>query len=445
MKNLTKIAFSTVAILFVALICSCTSDWPQFRGPGNTMVVKTKNLPHEWAADHNVRWSAPVDGDGWSSPVVIGDRVFLSSAVLVEKITTPQPQEGDTTTVVEDRGDLDDIYRWEVICLDLETGDQLWKKTAREGNPRVRKHRAHNYAGESPVSDGKKLYVYFGMTGLFCYDLEGNLIWEKDLGAFETLRNWGTGSSPVVYRDLLYVQVDNEQSSFLVALDTRDGKEVWKIGRDEGTSYSTPVIWKNRKRAELVTGGKKARSYDPLTGELLWELGMKGHYNIPSAVYDMDHIYLGNAGYRDTPATFFAVNTGAEGDITPAEGDTVSEGVLWSLQDAPLGNPTPLLYDGLLYMVSTRGGNITCLEAATGAVVYQEKVEKVGACWASPWLYEERIFYTDEKGVTRVFRAGREFELLHENRLDDRFWSSMAAGGDAWILKGTEKIYCIGY
>ena len=283
------------------------------------------------------------------------------------------------------------------------------------------------------------------MTGIFCYDLDGNLLWEKDLGAFETLRNWGTGSSPALFRDLLFVQVDNEEASFLVALDSRNGQEVWKVNREEGTSYSTPVIWKNSQRTELVTLGKRARSYDPLTGDLLWELEMKGHYTIPSPAFDMDHIYLGNTGFRDTPGTFFAVKAGVDGDITPEEGGGTSDGVIWSLMDAPLGNPSPLLLDGLLYMISSRGGNITCIDAGTGEQIYREKVESVGACWASPWAYEDRIFFMDEKGVTRVFRAGSDFELLGENSLDDKFWSSVAVGGDAWIFKGIEKVYCIGH
>jgi outer membrane protein assembly factor BamB len=328
--------------------------------------------------------------------------------------------------------------------VDIESGKELWKQVGHEGSPRIKKHARTNYASETPVTDGKRIYVYFGMTGLYCYDMDGALLWEKDLGAFETQRGWGTGSSPVLYKDKLYVVVDNEQQSFLVALDAASGDEIWKVDRDELTNYGTPFIWKNSVRTELVTGGKKARAYDPATGELIWELQMDGYYNIASPAADRNLLYMGNAGYGDVPGTFFAIKAGAEGDITPDSVSLSSDGVAWFNQDAAfLANPSPLLCNGLIYMVAGRGGQITCLEAETGEVVYQEKVENVAACWASPWLNEDKIFFMDEKGVTQVIKAGREFEHLHENSLDDRFWASVAVAGDAYLFKGDKKLYCI--
>jgi outer membrane protein assembly factor BamB len=329
--------------------------------------------------------------------------------------------------------------------MDLQTGEILWKQVAKEGSPRSKKHRATNYASETPVTNGKRLYAYFGMTGLYCYDLEGTLIWEKDLGAFKTFNGWGTGSSPVLYKDRLFVQVDNEESSFLLALDAETGEEIWKKEREEKTNYSTPIIWKNSVRTELVTGGKTARSYDPVTGELIWELKIAGHDNIPSAVADQDQLYLGNTRYRNTPGTLFCIRAGAEGDITPAEGETTSEGVVWSNPDAPTANSSPLLYKGLLYLISGRGGELTCINASTGEQIYKEKIENVSACWASPWAHQDKVFFTDEKGVTQVLKAGRTYEWLHQNVLDDKFWASVAASGDAYLMKGTEQIYCIAY
>jgi outer membrane protein assembly factor BamB len=286
--------------------------------------------------------------------------------------------------------------------------------------------------------------VYFGMKGVYCLSLKGELLWEKDLGAYPTQNDWGTGSSPVVRKELLYVQVDNEEQSFLVALDKETGDEVWRADREEGTNYSTPYLWKSRDRTELVTGGKTARSYDPETGELLWKLRMDGHYNIPSPVGDRDYLYMGNPGRGETPGTLCCVRAGATGDITPAEGETSSSGVVWYNPDAPAANPSPLLYEGLLYLVSSRGGEVTCFNAFSGEQVYREKIEGVAACWASPWVHRGKIFFTDEKGVTRVFRAGRHFELLEENSLDDKFWSSVAVAGSDYIFKGSKKLYCIG-
>ncbi len=192
-----------VTILLSALILSsCTTNWPQFRGPENNMIATAKNLPVEWGEDQNIRWSVEVEGDSWTSPVVWGNKVFVASSLPVKVAAAPERKDGDPPAE-GDQSFKSELYRWEVTCVDLETGEILWKQVAREGNPRVKKHRAHNYAAETPVTDGKRLYVYFGMTGLYCYDLDGVLIWKKDLGAYKTLYDWGTGSSPVVFKDML--------------------------------------------------------------------------------------------------------------------------------------------------------------------------------------------------------------------------------------------------
>lgn len=449
---------TAVILLSGIALSSCTSNnWPQFRGPDSNMVAKNTNLPDQWGEDTNVRWTYEMDGEGWSSPVVWGDKVFVTSVFPVkvspppERQAPPPPPAGGAAgqgqappPPAEDNSYLEDVYRWQVACVDLETGEELWKQVAFEGNPRTKKHPATNYAGESPVTDGQRLYVYFGMTGLFCYDLEGVLLWKKDLGAYQTLNGWGTGSSPVVHGGVLYVQVDNEQNSFLVAMNSENGEEIWKMARDEKTNYSTPVVWKNSVRTELVTGGKSARGYDPKTGDVLWELAMAGFYNIPSGVVDGDLLIIGNAGFRDTPSTLFAVKAGAEGDITPADGESTGQWVAWSSLDAPTANPSPLIYNGLLYLLGSRGGELSCYEVATGEFIYKEKVENVGACWASPWANNEKIFFYDEKGVTSVVKAGKTFEMLHQNSLEDKFWASVAASKDAWLIKGVEKLYCIG-
>ncbi len=434
--------FIIIATMIIMNACSdsASKSWTQFRGPDANMNVSGENLPTEWGEELNVAWTFDVEGEGWASPVVWGNQVFVASVVPV-KINKPGEGEGE-----EDNQDLylKDMYRWELSCVDIESGKELWKQVAHEGSPRIKKHARTNYASETPVTDGKRIFVYYGMTGLYCYDMDGALLWEKDLGAFETLRGWGTGSSPVLYKDKLFVKVDNEENSYLVALDASTGEEAWKVDRDEKTNYGTPFIWKNSVRTELVTGGKKARAYDPATGELIWELQMDGHYNIPSPAADLDHLFMGNSGYRDVPGTFFAIKAGAEGDITPDSGQHTSAGVAWSNPDAAfLGSPSPLLYNGLIYIVASRGGQITCLEAETGEIVYQEKVEKVAACWASPLLNVDKIYFMDEKGVTQVIKAGREFEHLHENSLDDRFWASVAVAGDAYLFKGDKKLYCI--
>ena len=446
-KNRNSVALVCLVLVLMIILGSCTfssdsENWPQFRGPDANMVVAGAYLPIEWSEELNVAWTYDVEGDGWASPVVWGNRVFVASTVAV-KIN--KPGEGDEASEQENQDlYLQDVYRWELSCVDIDSGKELWKQVAHEGSPRIKKHARTNYASETPVTDGERIFVYFGMTGLYCYDMDGALLWEKDLGAFETQRGWGTGSSPLLYKDKLYVIVDNEQQSFLLALDAASGDEIWKVERDEKTNYGTPFIWKNSVRTELVTGGQKARAYDPASGELIWEVQMDGHYNIPSPTADRNLLFMGNAGYRDVTGTFFAIKAGSEGDITPDSGSLSSDGVAWFNPDATfLANPSPLLYEGLIYFVSSRGGEISCLEAETGEIIYKEKIEKVAACWASPWLNQDKIFFMDEKGVTRAFKTGREFELLHENSLDDRFWASVAVAGDAYLFKGDKKLYCI--
>lgn len=476
---------ATLSLLMATLLlysCSQKQNWPQFLGPDNTMIVNAKNLPEEWGNDMNVKWTTDLEGAGWSSPVIWGNRIIIICAVP-EKVNPapergpgqgpppggqapppgqapqsgqmPQPgqafQPGQAPQGVQfpPRQDIPDtsfrreIYRWEVQCFDLGTGKQLWKQVAYHGAPRAGKNPGSTYACETPVTDGKRIFAYFGMHGLYCYDMDGKLLWQKDFGSYYTQRGWGTGSSPVLYNNILYILNDNEENSFLAALDALTGEELWKVSRDEKTTYSTPYIWRNSVRTELVTTGKTARSYDPATGRLLWQLNMGGEQAIPLPTGDKDHVYLGNRGGREAVGVYFAVKAGASGDITPAEGKTESSGVVWMNSGADVGNATPLLYKGLIYVFGARG-EITCLNSLTGEEIYKTRLQGAGAIWASPWAYNDKIWFYNESGVTRAFKAGETYELISENKLDDRFWASVAVTGNNYIFRGVEKLWCIG-
>jgi outer membrane protein assembly factor BamB len=432
-------------------------------------VTSKIKLPTEWGVDKNIKWTYDFEGVSWSSPIISGDKVIISTSVSEKSVsglgqgfftprTQPAPQDSANTQQQqqqqpppppsqqeeeEDKKFLEDIFRWEVSCIDIKTGELIWKQVAHKGNPRIKTHVGNTYASETPVTDGKRIYVYFGMLGLYCYDMDGQLLWEKDLGSFETLNGWGAGSSPVVRDNKVFIQIDNEINSFVIALDASTGEEKWQVEREEKTSYSTPIIWKNKIRTELITTGKTARSYNPVTGEYFWELDLGGEMSIPSAVGDADLLYLGNAGGRDTKGNLFAVKAGAGGNITPKEGELTSEGVQWSIQDAGTGNPSPLLYKGLIYVLESRGGKINCYDAETGETVYDEKINKVSACWASPWAYDDKIYFIDDSGVTNVFKAGRQFEVLSQHVLDDKFWASPAITKKTYIFKGADQLYCI--
>jgi len=488
--------FVFVTVVFVLFFSSCSQNqnWPQFRGPEGNMITGSRDLPEEWGDGTNVKWVYELSGTGWSSPIVWDGKVFIAST-FPEKIAPvtehspmppeedslqagsnpPQPGQGERQSSREnppaqggqdmgprpgqnvqpgqgpggpspednDTSYKNEVYRWELTCLDLNTGKELWKQDAFRGNPKVTKQPMNTYASETPVTDGKRVYVYFGMTGLFCFDMDGKPQWQKDLGAYNTQGGWGTGSSPVIYKDILYIQVDNEVNSFLVALDAATGEEKWRVMRDEKTNYSTPYIWKNKVSTELVALGKTACSYDPGTGTVLWELRIGGEQTIPSPVGDDAHLYLGNAGGDMAKGDLFSVKAGAEGDITPKEGEETSSGVEWTLPDAGLANASPLLYKGFIYIIGGRG-EILCLDAVKGVQVYKEKASGAGAVWASPWAYNDKISFLDENGVTHSFKAGEKYELFSENKLDDRFWASVAASGDSYVFKGAKKLYCIG-
>ena len=426
------------------------------------MVATGQNLPAEWGKDTNVLWTYDFEGQSWSSPVIWGDKVFISSAVGVkakpigvfEPREEPRPEEADTSGAGRERPQgppppdtsyLEEIYRWEVTCLDLNTGDVVWKEVAYEGSPRTGINRGgSSYANETPVTDGKRVYVYFSTIGMFCFDMDGKLLWQKDLGAYKTLNEWGTGSSPIVYQDIVYQQVDNEESSFIVALDASNGEQVWKAERDEKTTYSTPVIWKNRIRTELVTSGKIARSYDLKTGKVLWQMKLGGEMCIPSPVPAGDSIYLSNAGGRENPGYLCMVKAGAEGDITPDPGTVANDWIQWGNPQAGTGNPTPLVYNGYVYILAGRGGEVTCFNAHNGRQVYKEKTGRATGCWASPWAAGDNIGFIDERGLTTFIKAGATFEVVAQNKLDDRVWASPAMAADKYVFKGAEKLYCVG-
>jgi outer membrane protein assembly factor BamB len=441
----TKLFPAFLLVLISVIIYSfslATSGWPQFRGMDNNMIAPGTSYPTEWNDSLNVKWTYNLDGESWSSPIVSGDKIFFTSVFLEKAAPAVEQVSGDQKKKDEDSY-TKEVYRWELTCLDSKSGKELWKQVAYHGSPKIKKHSRSTYACETPVADNNRVYAYFGMTGVFCYDLNGKPLWQKDLGVYKTRNDWGTGSSPVIYQDKLFIQVDNEEQSFLVALDAATGAEKWRVNRDEKTNYSTPVIWKNQFQTELVTVGRTVRAYNPETGALIWELKIDGQMAVSSPVYDSNHIYLGRSGENSKPGVFFSIKAGAEGDITPKDSALVSSGVEWTLREAGIANASPLLYDGLLYLVGGRSGELSCVEASSGALIYKQKIEKVGACWASPWTFDDKIYFYDEKGITQVVQAGKEFKLLSQNTLDDKFWASVAFTGDAYILKGVKKIYCI--
>ncbi len=419
-----------IILCLAALIGATTAqadNWPKFRGPSGNCLTEETNLPADWSAAENVAWKASIPGRGWACPVVWGKSVFIATAV-----------------------EADGVYRWELYCLDVATGGVSWKQVCREGEPRTPTHGVNTYASETPVTDGERVYAYFGMHGVYCYDFNGTPVWEKDLGAFPMMNGWGTSSSPVLHDGLLLLQIDNEEQSFIVALDAETGDERWRADRDEITSWSTPLIWTNSLRTELVAGGQIVTSYDPATGDVLWTLGMAGGRSSasPTAVGDM--LYVANEertrpGRSDEGGGVLrAVKAGGSGDITPAEGETTGEFVAWSTPHCGVQMSSPLVYGGWIYILDRQGAELNCYNATTGEPAYVDMdVPDAKRFWASPWGYDGKVFAMDEDGLTHVIEPGDTLNVIDTNALGDTVWSTPAISNGALFIRGVDGVYCI--
>jgi outer membrane protein assembly factor BamB len=446
-----------------------SADWPQFRGPNGSATTAETGLPLEWGAGKNVAWKAEVPGYGWSSPVIWGDKVFVTTAVSDKQQKPSGGFGGPGGGPGGGRGGFgrgmrppDEVYKWRVLCLSATDGKVIRQQTAAEHKPAIPKHGSNTYATETPATDGERVYAYFGMTGVFCYDLSGKLLWKKDLGSYAMAMGNGTGSSPALDDGRLFIQCDNEEKSFLVALDAKTGAELWRAPRTERTGWSTPLVWKTRGRTEVVCiGTPRARSYDAATGKPLWELGgMTGQCKASPAA-DGDLLYVGTGGGPGGfagPGGFggrrggfggdsgsrplVAVKAGAAGDITLKAGARSNDGVAWSLPNAGPATPSPLVYDGYLYVLEERGGFLSCYDARTGKQVYKERLPGARGFSSSPLAGDGKIYCLDDGGTTHVIKTGPEFRVLGKNAVEGMTWSSAAAAGGAIYLRTVDAVYC---
>jgi outer membrane protein assembly factor BamB len=467
-----RLLLGVSACLLALPVTGLSENWPGFRGPGGTGLPGEAKLPTEWSADKNVRWKVEIPGVAWSSPIIWGDKVFVTTAVT-EKQTKPNAAGafgrpggarpgGGGGGFGGNRKPPDVNYRWELYCLERSTGKVLWKQLATERRPPIPTHRTNTYASETPVTDGERVYAYFGMVGLFCFDMSGKLVWKKDFEAYPMMAGWGTGASPVLDGDRLFVQCDNESKSFLAAFDKKNGEQLWRVERDEKSSWATPYLWRNQKRTELVAGGsRKVRAYDPATGKVLWEMGGLGGRCAASPVGDSELLFFGTGGGgRFGPrggaggggdaegmggsSGLFAVRAGASGDITLKEGATSNDGVAWSRAKSGPSMASPVLYKSYLYVLEQRGGMLSCYEAKTGKPAYsKERIAGARGFTASPWAGDGKVYCLDDAGQTFVIQAGPEFKVLGKNAIDEMFWSTPAAADGDFFLRGVDHLFCI--
>ncbi len=414
-------------------------NWPQFRGNAGATAPDNPNLPERWSGKDNVVWSIKIEGRGWSCPVVWGNKVFVTSFV---NTNTAKPRKGLYITDLQGKKAKGET-RWLVHCFDFKTGKQLWKRTAYKGNAKTPIHIKNTYASETPITDGKRVYAYFGNLGLFCFDTNGKKLWEKRFQAYPMKSGWGTGSSPTLHKGKIYIVNDNEKNSFLVAIDAKTGDELWRTSRDEKSNWSTPYIWENSLRTEIVTSGSgKARSYD-LDGNLLWELGGMSIITIPTPSAANGLLYL-SSGYVLWPRRpVYAIKPGAKGDISLKGTSTKSKYIEWTQRTAASYHPSPVVYKGYIYVLLDRGF-LSCYDAKTGKAMYEKKRLPARAFTSSPWAYNDCIFCLNEDGETFVIKAGPKFEGVARNSLDGQMTlSTPAIANDSLLIRTNTKLYRI--
>lgn len=435
------------SIIFAAVMITgtCFADdgnWPAFRGAEARGVSERDDLPIKWSTTENVKWRAAIPGRGWSSPVTWGNRIYLTTVISHGKEEEAKKGlyfGGDRSKPPQADHD------WKVLALDLESGITVWEKTVDQGPPLHSLHIKNSYATETPITDGERIYAMFGNRGLYCLDLDGNVLWTKPLKPFKTRLGWGTASSPMFYEGRLYVVMDNEEFSSLLCLDAKTGDEIWSVPRDEKSNWSTPYLWKNSERTEIITAGtKRMRGYD-LEGKELWELG-GGSANTCGTPYAVNDLLYVTSGYiLDKKKPIFAVRPGGLGDITPAT-ETVKNHkyVAWVQRQLAPYVPSTIVYKDQLYVLFDQGFFVS-MSAETGKPIYgKQRLPNGTAFTSSPWAYRDKLFCLSEEGKTAVITAGRKFKVEHVNELaeDDMCMATPALAGNKLLIRTTARLYC---
>jgi outer membrane protein assembly factor BamB len=512
---------------------SDTQNWPQWRGPLGTGAAPSANPPSEWSETKNVRWKVKIPGEGSSTPIIWGNRVFVETAIPTgkkvdsaatktqetAKSDSPPPQssgrlvdrfdvnkDGKISRAEVPEGSLRDIfdrmverykldpakvytreelekamggaesepaakaqnpqrpgdgqrrpgggpggpggpggmrgakptelYQFALLCLDRQTGKVIWQQTACEELPHEGHHPTGSFAASSPVTDGKHIYAYFGSRGLYCYDMDGTLVWKKDFGDMRIANGFGEGSSPALAGAAIIVQWDNEGDSFIIALDKATGETLWKKPREERTSWSTPLLVEHDGRSQIVTAAtRKVRSYDLGSGDIIWECAGLGPNTIPSPVASDGMVYAMSGFQRNA---LLAIRLGAQGDLTE------SKSVVWKLNKGTPYVPSPLLYEDRLYFFAGTNPVLSCYDAKSGtALVETIRLDGMQGVYASPVGAGGRVYLVSREGVTLVIKRSDKFEKLATNRLDERFDASPAIAGNEIYLRGHEYLYCI--
>ena len=474
--------FAAVTLLAGEFEEQRASNWHQWRGPNADGIAPEGSPPTEWSETKNVKWKVPVPGRGSASPIVWGDRIFILTAVKTDRTArVPTPKLPKSAGAVQlsafEQGDPSDrpvslalaqanppanetnrerpgfggggrrgggfnieapnnFYQFNVLCIDRNTGETIWQRTACEVVPHEGHHQTGSFASASPFTDGKLLYASFGSRGIYCYDLDGNLKWNKDLGDLRMRNSFGEGASPALFEDTLVQICDQEEGSFVVALDAQTGEEKWRKPRDEVSTWGTPLIVEAAGRTQVITSGtNRVRSYDLRNGELIWECGGLGSNPIACPVV-VDGLAIAMTGHHD-PAGI-AVPLDSTGDIT----DTKK--VAWRIEGSTPYVPSPLVYGDTIYFTKSRNAILSSVDAKTGSyIISQERLPDISSIYASPVAADGRIYIPSREGTTLVIKHGKELEVIATNKLDETIDASPAIVGKDLIVRTEGHLYCI--
>ena len=408
-------------------------DWSNFRGPEGTGVAPDSNPPTQWSEEKNIRWKVQVPGFSHASPIVLGDRIYLMTA-----IDTGKEAESTALEAYDARSKPlpTSIHQYRILALERRNGDVAWDTLVKEVVPHEGGHRSNSLVSSSPVTDGEHIYANFGSHGLYCLSLDGEIEWSVDLGKMRTRYQYGEGSSPTVHGDRLIVNCDQEGDSFIATFNKHTGEELWRRSRDEATTWGTPIVATVEGRPQIVINGFRAsRGYDLQEGELLWTLPGLTELCIPTPIHAGGVVYL-MTGYPESALQVVRL-AGSKGDLTD------SENVLWSHSRNASYVSSPVLYGNHLYFIRLVNGVLSCLDARTGEVQYEGQRLGVRTVISSLVAASDRLYVTSQAGVTKVIKVGPSFEELASNELEDTFNSSPAIAGDEIYLRGGEFLYCI--
>ena len=463
--------FSLSALAWVAEpAADAEKNWPQWRGPFMTGEARFGNPPVEWSESKNVRWKIEIPGKGSSSPIIWGDRIFISTAVPTEKPGAAKEEKQEEEASPVDISRLPErirrrlegmtpeqqqqalqrmrrrgprgiqpelVHQFVLFALNRADGKVLWKRVVSEELPHEGTHQTGTWASNSPVTDGEQVCAYFGSRGIHCFDMNGELLWKKDLGDMRKRLTFGEGASPALHGDRLIINWDHEGQSFIIAFDKKTGKEIWRTPREEITSWATPVVVESQGARQIVTNAtQRVRSYDFETGKLLWEAEGMTMNTIPTPVAADGMVYV-TSGFRGNALLAIRLDK-AKGDITG------SDAIVWSYdRDTPYA-PSPLLYRDTLYFLKRNNGILSVFSARTGKLLYgPQRLEDVPNIYASPVGAAGRVYIAGREGTVLVIEHGPEFKVLATNKLDDGFDASPAVVGNEIYLRGQKFLYRI--